>query len=404
MADRVLLISEAPIATVQLLERILQHLEHTTGLSTQSRLLSELTPDDFSDGTYPLLVRSCSPLAHSLVSALVRTGTPYGFYIDDNFWLLDPNTPLGRHYAAWPTRRRLDAIVRDAKPAIAATPLLRDWLAPRAHAVQQLDSFFDFTLVERELIARPDRVGLRVGFAASASRGKDLAAVLDELLGVLDEYPELELEIIGADSDALPEHNRVTTFPYLSSYAEYLAFQRSRAWDIGIAPLGSAASNQYKTDNKYREYAALGIAGIYQQSAPYAAVRDGDTGLVAGGDRTWGDALRWYCTEPGLIDAVREAARRDAQQRISLEAVAPQWEAFFAAAPSVSDQPGRAELLRRELARPLSARARRAQHIRLLWEFGLTHLAERGLWRTLGSTARYLLRRRPLKQQHTLQD
>lgn len=394
MADHVLLISEARIATVQLLERILQHLDHSTSLSTSSRLLAELTPDDFGDGTYPLLVRSCNPDAARMVEMLTSTSTPFGFYIDDNFWLLDPKTPLGRHYAARPTRRRLDAIVRAATPVIAATPLLQEFLRPRARDVQQLDSFFDFSLVAPTLPPRVSRSVVRVGFAASASRGDDLATVLSEVHSALAEHPELEFEVIGADPTAVPAHDRITVFPYLGSYSDYLAFQQERAWDIGIAPLGGAASNRYKTDNKYREYAALGIAGIYQESEPYAAVRDGVTGLVVGSDRSWRDAIARYCSEPGLIDAVRAAAREDVEQRLSLDAVAPRWGEFFATAPALGDRPDKAAELRRLVALPITRRAQRAQRRRLLWEYGHTHLAEHGLWLTLGRTLRYPFRRR----------
>ncbi len=394
MAEHVVLVSEARIATVQLLERIVEHLEETTALTAESVLLSELSPELIIDGTYFLIVRTCSPEASTFVSALRRSGAPYGFYLDDNFWLLDPETALGRHYAARPTRRRLDAIVRNAQPVIASTPLLRDWLTPRARAVHQLDSFFDFTLVDSVLPPRPSRSGLRVGFAASASRGGDLAAVLHDVLAVLDEHPDLELEVIGADPEAIPDHERVTVFPYLPSYSEYIEFQRSRGWDIGIAPLGRAASNQYKTDNKYREYSALGIAGVYQESAPYAAVRDGQTGLLAGQGRSWRDALLRYCDDPTLIDSVREAARRDVQQRLSLDAVAPQWGAFFAAAPSISATSEASRALRTALHPPSTPTDKRLQRARLLWLYGLTHLAEHGFWSTLLRTVRFPFRRR----------
>ncbi|MFM9878015.1 MAG: hypothetical protein ACKVOG_09275 [Rhodoglobus sp.] len=401
MAQHVLLIYEARIATVQLLERILQHLDHTTSLSTSSKLLTELTADDFGDGTYPLLVRSCNPDAARIVDMLTSTSTPFGFYIDDNFWLLDPKTPLGRHYAARPTRRRLDAIVAAATPVIAATPLLREFLRPGARDVQQLDSFFDFSLVTPALPPRESRAAVRVGFAASSSRGDDLTTVLSEVQSALAEHPELEFEVIGADPTAVPVHDRISVFPYLASYSDYLAFQQERAWDIGIAPLGGAASNRYKTDNKYREYAALGIAGIYQESEPYAAVRDGVTGLMVSADRSWRDAIARYCREPGLIDAVRAAAREDVEQRLSLEAVAPRWGRFFAAAPALGDRPGRMEALRRLLAPPVSPSQFRAQRMYLLWAYGVTHLAEHGFWLTLGRTLRYpfrVLRRRSLAQ------
>lgn len=392
MATHLLLISEARTATVQILERIAGHLERSTGLAVTSRLLEEVEPDDLDPGTYPIIIRSCHPLAVRLAAAFRRSGVRYGFYLDDNFWLLDPATELGRHYAARPTRRRLDAMVRGADPVIAATPLLRDWLAPRARAVVQLDSFFDFSLVPETLPPRAERPGLRVGFAASMHRGDDLAAVSAAVLGALEEHGDLEVEIIGAEGGTLAEHPRTTTFPHLDSYEKYLAFQRERAWDIGIAPLGSAASNAFKTDNKYREYAALGIAGIYQDAPPYAAVRDGETGLLAGSVHSWDEALRLYCTQRDLIDRVRSAAWDDAHARLSLEAVGPQWQAFIAAAPGAGSRPGALDAVRRRIAPPSGPWSRRMLRLRLLTAYGRSHLAERGVLSTVQRTVRFLLR------------
>ena len=391
MADHVLLVAEARITTVQLLERILGHLEHNSTLRFTSRLLHELEPEDFAEGVYPLIVRTCNPEAARLVRALRRSGTKFGFYLDDNFWLLDPSTELGRHYAARPTRRRLDSIVRNSSPVIVSTALLRDWIALRAHHVMQLDSFFDFSLVPSALSSRPKRDEVRVGFAASAHRGDDLVEVMPQILSVLDEYPKLFLEVIGADVEALGAHPRIRVFPYLSSYEVYLKFQLDRAWDIGLAPLGALGSNLYKTDNKYREYAALGIAGIYQNAPPYAAVRHGDSGLLAGGELGWGDALRRFLSEPGLIDHVRQAAHTDARARLSLDVIAPQWGAFLAEAPAIGAD-NRAERLRQSIRRPQSVLARRLLRVRLLWAHGLTQLAEHGFWPTLARTVRFVAR------------
>ena len=42
------------------------------------------------------------------------------------------------------------------------------------------------------------------------------------------------------DDDTVPEHPRIRWFPYQESYADYVAFQQSREWDFGLAPLGAA--------------------------------------------------------------------------------------------------------------------------------------------------------------------
>lgn len=391
MATEVLLVIEARIATVELIEQVLAHLSETTPLRTRTRLLADLEPDDLGVGSYPLIVRSVDPLAERFTTHLRRARVPYGFYLDDNFWLLDPETPIGRHYGVAQVRARLEAIVRGASPVIAATPLLRDYLRGRNRNVIQLDSFFDFSLAPA-LQARRPRRAIRGGFAASTERGPDLRAVIGDVIAVLDAHPEVEFEIIGARDDEIPAHPRIRWFPYRDSYQEYIAFQRSRGWDFALAPLGGAASNLYKTDNKYREYAAQGIPGIYQDAAPYASVRDGETGLIAGERRPWREAMEALVTDPGLRERIRRAARADAEERLSLATVAPRWGAFFAQAPGIRDA-AHLERIRRELEPPPSWWARADLRARLLWEYGMTSIADRGVLATAWRTIRFVAKR-----------
>ncbi len=388
MAREVLLISEAPIATVQLLEQVLEAVAATTSLRTRSTTLADLTADDFTPTTFPLLVRTADLAAHRLVRELRRQSIPYGFYLDDNFWLLDPDTEIGRYYAGRALRQRLEQIVRGAHTVIASTPLLRDYVRRFNRATIQLESFFDFSLVPELPSVQRTRATVRGGFAASAHRGSDLEPVLADIVSALQAHPELEFEIIGVDDDALARHPRIRTFAYLDSYAEYSRFQRRRAWDFGLAPLGGALSNLYKTDNKFREYAAHGIPGIYQDLPPYAAVRDGETGLLAGGTRTWRDAIELYVSDPALRERVRVAARADAEDRCSLDKIAPLWAEFFESAPEAGPTVAslRARLRRRR-------RPHEVSRARLLVAYGLERAREQGILATGLQTVRFVARR-----------
>jgi hypothetical protein len=393
VASDVLLLSEAPIATVQLVEQLVTYLGETTGLGVRSRQIGEVTPADLTPQTFPLFLRASSPGALRLARDLRAAGIGYGYYLDDNFWLLDPETEIGAYYAEPAHRARLDEMVRSAHSVVTSTPLLRDYLRPWNDHVRQLDSFFDFSLVPS--LPRPHRrrQRLRVGFAASAHRGQDLEPVVADVLDLLKRRDDVEFEVIGVDGIGLPDHPRIRRFPYLESYSDYVAFQASRGWDVGLAPLGGAASNLYKTDNKFREYAAQGIPGVYQDATPYASVRDGETGLLAGGARSWGEALDLYLGDHDLRARVRTLARADAERRCSLQNVAPAWSDYLTTAPEAGAAPAGLPRVQRRLARRNAWPRRAARRLVLLVRFGVSALGRDGVRRTAIRTVAFVVNR-----------
>jgi hypothetical protein len=83
-------------------------------------------------------------------------------------------------------------------------------------------------------------------------------------------------------SGALQNHRKVTHLPYFDDIGAYYRYLRTAGWTIGLAPLRDSDGNRAKTGNKYREYAALGIPGIYSDMPVYSSsVRHGETGYLA---------------------------------------------------------------------------------------------------------------------------
>lgn len=392
MARDILVIVEGRIATVQLIEQVLDRLQATTDVTWRTRIDVDVTPEDVGPDTIPLFVRSSAYRAGRLARVFGKYGTGYAMYVDDNFWVMDQSTELGRYYAQRSVRRTLNRIARGARVVITSTPALREYLLPlNAHTIH-LDAAIDFDRFSAAPPKAKPGGRLRMGFAGNVLRGVDLAPLMEVVVAALDRYPHLEFEVIGPRESA-PDHPRIRAFPYLETYDEYVTFQREREWDIGLAPLGGAESNHYKTDVKYREYAAQHIAGIYQRAMPYEHIVHGATGLVAGSVDEWRAAIDGYVTDPDLLSSVKVAARADVERRYSFESITPQWLLRFDQLKPVATNPDQLAAVRRAMGKPDPLYSRMVWRARLLWLYGVAHLREHGVLHTAARAVRFVARR-----------
>jgi hypothetical protein len=120
---------------------------------------------------------------------------------------------------------------------------------------------------------------------------------------------------------------RIRFFEHTSSYADFIRFQAGRNWAIGVAPLRDNSANRAKTNNKYREYGACGIAGIYSDMPPYqGCVHPGVTGLlVEPSDEAWLAAILQLALQPDQRERIANRAERDVREKYCVAGVACVW-------------------------------------------------------------------------------
>src|SRR5262249_49860436 len=101
-------------------------------------------------------------------------------------------------------------------------------------------------------------------------------------------------------------------FTPFGSMADYLRFLSTL--DVGLAPILPTDYNRGRSDVKFLEYAAAGVAGVYADLEPYrGSVIDGETGLLY---RTGEELLR--CLDRLADDAdLRHRLRRQAHDHVS---------------------------------------------------------------------------------------
>jgi glycosyltransferase involved in cell wall biosynthesis len=297
---------------------------------------------DFDDGllaSRPTLFSRTSAGALAWVPRFIaeRAGR-YALFVDDNFWECDVTPELEAYYGHPLVRRTLDEFLRRAAVVVVNSVFLGERLkdrCPEAH-IEVIPAHFDFSVLDPPVDVSPRAADapLRVGYAGT-SRGSAFDALVEAIEQVLRERPgEVEFEFIGFLPERLEGVAGVTAFPGMADYRSFLSFKRSRAWDVGLAPLGATVFTRAKTNNKFREYGALSIAGIYQDVEPYrGSVEHGVDGLlVADSPAAWHDAILQLMDNRQETRRIGAAAYRQVKARHDLEEVAAHWAAVLDAA------------------------------------------------------------------------
>ena len=322
----VLMVIEHDIATTQLIEQILGACA-PFGVRYRKIRLADLAERDLDGDAVPFLVRCGDPVLPPWIELLERQKRPYLYYIDDNFWELAAETPLGQYYRHPGVRKALECSVSNAHRVIANSEVLAAYLQRFTTRTQVLPAFFDFSLIDG-VVPEPT-AEFRIGFAGSISRGIDLQLIRGTIEPILDRIPNAVFEFCGVMPEGVEAGPRIRFFPHTNSYADFIQFQARRNWAVGMAPLRDTPANRAKTDNKYREYGACGIAGVYSDIPPYEGnVRPGVTGLMVGSSgEEWLAAILRLALDVELRTRIGRSAAGHTREKYSVDNVAAVWAA-----------------------------------------------------------------------------
>ena len=324
----VLMVIEGEIATTHLIELILNACV-PYGIRYRKRFLHELTIRDFHPKTIPLFVRCGDPATKWWTGLLHQAGHPYLYYIDDNFWRIQGDSPVAQYYRRPSIRKSLETTISRAAGVLTNSEVLASFLSKFNGNIIVLPAFFDFSLIEGAVGQPSDEV--RIGFSGSTSRTEDLDIVRPVISPILERFPNAVFEFAGAMPRGVESNRRIRFFPYTHDYKAYIWFQAERNWAVGLAPLIDNESNRCKTNNKYREYGACKTTGIYSNMPPYnSSISSGDTGLLV--DNTaeaWLSAVEYLLENPRRRKKIADSAYLDVREKYSVERVAYEWSNCF---------------------------------------------------------------------------
>jgi tetratricopeptide (TPR) repeat protein len=188
--------------------------------------------------------------------------------------------PWNVRAAMWQNRATQDQL-RQCLVAVDAVQTSTAVLAERWRPWARRVAVFANQLTAVPPLTEPPPRPLTIGWAGSIGHLADWYQTAPLLQTWLDAHPDVHLAVMTGEPARsflrLPPERYF--FRPGGSLADYLHFLGRL--DIGLAPLLPSAYNRGRSDVKYLEYAALGVAGIYADLEPYRdSVRDGETGLL----------------------------------------------------------------------------------------------------------------------------
>lgn len=279
-----LLIADGDIPTTWILARILAQ---AFG-DVEVRRADQLFGTDVNRDAI-IVSRLCHPGYGWLPRYLKGRGLRYAYFLDDNFWELDESVDpsLVPYFTNPAVLATLDEFIVGAGVVLVMSKRLRDYIAGRhpSARVEYIVPGVDLDAIAAagtRLEPEPRAEGeLRIGYPTT--RRTSVTALLVAVIEAIHElHPKgVYFEFVGWTPDEMATADNVRVQPHIDQYEAYIEYVLGRRWDIGIAPLIGSPFEAFKTQVKYREYGALGVAGVYSAVAPYVDyVDDGVTGLL----------------------------------------------------------------------------------------------------------------------------
>ena len=279
-----------------------------------------------------VLCRSIRPEELKIIKLVKEHGKRLIYDIDDNFFALSVENPVGRFHRNPIHLFVLSEMIKNADA-------VRVYSRPMEEAAKQLNpnvfrlkGYFDFSLIEGRAPEKHDKI--RIVYATSRGNADTLAQIcVPAVARVLERYPDkVEFYSFGHTPEQLKRFKNVHKLDYIQNYNKYIGAFFTMGFDVGLAPLLDDVAHNSKTNNKFREYGGMQVCGVYSDAQIYRdCVEDHVNGLLVENTAdAWCEAICELVEDGELRARIRENACRCVRESYSVESTLADWERVLA--------------------------------------------------------------------------
>ena len=264
--------------------------------------------------------RNTEPRYGAVLEAALALGKPIIYELDDDFFAMPSGAPGTQYHRDEARLAQLERYLRTASLVRVYSEALRIRVAALNPRVHRVTALVDWDLVPLSPPVRNPAV-LRIVYATSRIVDPLAAMFMPDLRRILETFQgRVEAWFWGFRPADLARRPNVHLVEFIQDYDAFFRRFASAGFDIGVAPLPDDEFYRAKSDNKFREYAASRIAGIYSDVPVYReCVADGRTGLlVPAVPAGWFNAMARLIQDETLRTEIQDQAWACARARYSV--------------------------------------------------------------------------------------
>lgn len=258
---------------------------------------------------------------YRLVKALKECGKYLIYIMDDDLLDIPVGLSVSQYYQRKDVQSQIRAMI-DMSGAILSTSRLL--LEKYGQGKERLLTD-GFAVDPVAYTSRTEHVPIRIGFAGSMDRQSDVETILCYALRkVKERYGDrVSIEFFGVAPAFASEINAIV-IPYVDNYDLYRDKLNERQWDIGLAPMAETPFHSKKYYNKFIEYAAAGIVGIFSAVEPYLQLqKETEIGIFCENrPDEWYQAICLLIDNTQLRERLRHNANEYVRERLTDECAA----------------------------------------------------------------------------------